>query len=162
VALTIVATVSVVRNADRNRFCTMVGGVSGVSVAFDFKKQQQELRAFKARAAKRTQSIRNAVERSDRYARSSLGLRRVAVCVNGRCTDGGSASLIESGSMTVPIAGRRRGPLEVSAIIDRRGRPLQLASGTVGVRRSAPNGPGCGTWWHGAGRVEDSRIVDAS
>jgi hypothetical protein len=72
------------------------------------------------------------------------------------------ANVIDMGSMIVPITERGRGHLEVNAIIDRRGRPLQLASGTIEVRRFEPNGPGCGTWWQGAGRVENSRIIDLS
>jgi hypothetical protein len=114
---------------------------------------------------RRRMPIRQALRSIEARLHASSGIRRVAVCPAGRCRDVPLRTFVDGfGGTQVPLRGDDAGPdpVAISVIIDRVGQPLQLASGTVHPHRFEPNGPGCGTWWEGAGRVEGAAVRDVS
>jgi hypothetical protein len=146
------------RDAD-NRFCTMVGGITGVTVSVPIPGLKAKADAFERRAVRdgTIRSIRRYEARLDRYLQSASGIRGVVVCVDGRCVRSRTADI---GDLPVPLGVRADGPRRVPVFvaIDRPARPVQVATGTVRLTRQEPNGPGCGTWWNGSGRVVDDRV----
>ncbi|HEY4096864.1 MAG TPA: hypothetical protein VGM33_15190 [Baekduia sp.] len=146
------------RDAD-DRFCTLMAGFSGVSVSVPIPGLKAKADAFQRRAVRdgTIHRISRFDGRLDRYLQSSLGIRGVVLCVDGRC---GTHRLSGMRVIAPAAAVRADGPRRVQVVvaIDRPARPLQVATGAVRLTRNEPNGPGCGTWWRGEGRVVGDRV----
>jgi hypothetical protein len=142
-----------------DRVCTVMAGITGASVSVPIPGLKAKADAFERRAARdgRLRSLSQFKTKLDRYLQSSSGIRGVVVCVDGRCATYPVAYFRDFPALgSVRAGGPRRVPVVVA--IDRPARPVQVATGTVRLTRQEPNGPGCGTWWHGHGRVVGRRI----
>lgn len=144
--------------------CTLVGHFNGilVDVGLRFPTQQRELRRFERRDVLRHHRFRTPGKALRRRLVASLPVRRVAICTAGRCRDVALETFLGDLPLPpgIPVASTL--PVRVSVVIDHRGQPLQLASGTIRPRRSEPNGRGCGFWYHGSARVDGSIVRDTS
>jgi hypothetical protein len=154
----VVAGYLVHRVTAEERFCTLMAGVSGLSVRLELPGlTQAHDRAIHRQVALHhpPASIRRAVN-ADLGAR--FGIRRVVVCATGRCA---SHPVGDVGGFGVWPPIRATGPdrIRVSVAVDRPGAPWQVAHTTVRLQRDEPNGPGCGTWWNAAVRMRDGQLV---
>jgi hypothetical protein len=154
----IVAGYLVHRVTDENRICTLVAGVSGLSVHLELPGlAEAHDRVVNRQVAlhHHPTSIRRAVNAD---LRTRFGIRRVIVCAAGRCA---SHPVGDVGGFGVRPPIRATGPdrLRVSVAVDRPGAPWQVAHTTVRLQRDEPNGPGCGTWWRAAVVMRDGKLV---
>jgi hypothetical protein len=154
-----VVVVLVVVGGVGDRSCTLMAGFTGVSVSVPIPGLKAKADAFQRRAVRggTLHRIPQFEAKLDRYLQSSLGIRGVVVCVDGRCgTHSLSSMRVIAPGTAVHADGPRLVPVVVA--IDRPARPVQVASGTVRLTRQEPNGPGCGTWWSGSGHIVGDRV----
>jgi hypothetical protein len=153
--------------------CTLMDPVEGVFVVLPFSRERRQVERLetplRARALARVRANPRLLERErrrvqrmvERHIAGAMGVRRVTVCVDGRCDDVPPRDAFVLPSAIAPLPQPHPDAVDVSVVIDRRGRPLEVATGRLQVEESEPNGRGCGTAYSTAGRVVGHTIVES-